>query len=211
MYKGEEADAVFQRVEVQMTDCLKHIVKKVNEAPYKHALLKNDVSRVFGIANLFPVSNLNTRNISLTSDGSYLYLAIGVTKRAFLFKIGSGEMNTIPGKVYVQTPLERDGDLTWVYCNSKLYLRYVSGEIGALHIFDPATLQKTGEGKLFLADMPNLQACEAANRSYPLLVDPIDGHLCIVSCEVEKRKRKVLPEHQEKHAKCVLKRGEDKA
>jgi hypothetical protein len=60
----------------------------------------------------------------LTSDGTYLYLAIGMTKRANLYKIGSGENNTIPGKVYLQSALEREGDLTWAFCQDKLYMRY---------------------------------------------------------------------------------------
>jgi hypothetical protein len=74
--------------------------------------------------------SLNERNTSLTSDGTYLYLAIGVPKRATIYKIGSGENDTIPGKVYIQNLLEREGDLTWVFCQGKLYLRYQIGELG---------------------------------------------------------------------------------
>ncbi len=134
---------------------------------------------------------LNERNCSLTSDGTYLYLAIGVVKRATLFKIGTGEADTIPGKVYVSAPLEREGEITWVYCQEKLYLRYQVGELGALHVFDPLTLQKVDEAKLFLADLPGLKLNENLNKNYPLLVDPTDGTLCIVVSEVEKRIRKV--------------------
>lgn len=72
----------------------------------------------------------------MTSDGAYLYLAIGIVKRAQLFKIGTGENGTIPGKVYCQAPLAREGDMTWVHCQGKLYLRYQIGEMGQLHIFD---------------------------------------------------------------------------
>jgi hypothetical protein len=79
---------------------------------------------VFGIASLYPTMGLNERNTSLTSDGTYLYLAIGITKRAALYKIGTGDNDTIPGKVYLSTTLEREGDLTWVFCQGKLYLRY---------------------------------------------------------------------------------------
>jgi len=65
---------------------------------------------------MFPMIGLNERNCSLTSDGTYLYMAIGVVKRATLYKIGTGEADTIPGKVYVSSPLEREGEITWVYC-----------------------------------------------------------------------------------------------
>jgi len=70
-------------------------------------------------------------------------------------------------------------------------LRYQIGELGSLHVFDPLTLQKVDEAKMFLADLPGLKLNENLNKSYPLLVDPTDGTLCIVVSEVEKRIRKV--------------------
>lgn len=79
---------------------------------------------MFGIASMFSVNGLNERNTSLTSDGTYLYLAIGIQKRGTLYKIGSGENGTIPGKIYVQNALEVEGELTWVFCQDKLYLKY---------------------------------------------------------------------------------------
>jgi hypothetical protein len=103
---------------------------------------------------MYAPTGLSERNTSITSDGTYLYLAIGIQKRAYLYKIGTGEDNTVPGKVYTQAPLEREGDLTWVFCQGKLYLRYHQpSEIGTLHIYDPTTLSKTSEAKLHLADL----------------------------------------------------------
>jgi hypothetical protein len=99
-----------------MSGILKQISKFLENAPYEHALYRSNISRVFGVAHLYPVSGLNERNSSLTSDGTYLYLAIGVVKRACLYKIGTGENGTIPGKLYISTPLEREGEITWVYC-----------------------------------------------------------------------------------------------
>jgi len=95
---------------------LSKIAQHLGSAKYEHSLNPSNVSRVFGIASMFPMIGLNERNCSLTSDGTYLYLAIGVVKRATLFKIGTGEADTIPGKVYASAPLEREGDITWVYC-----------------------------------------------------------------------------------------------
>jgi hypothetical protein len=65
------------------------------------------------------------------------------------------------------------------------------GELGALHVFDPNTLMKIEEAKLFLADLSGLKSNENLNKNYPLLVDPTDGTLCIVCSEIEKRSRKV--------------------
>lgn len=49
---------------------------------------------------------------------------------------------------------------------------------------------------MFLADLPGLKLNENLNKSYPLLVDPTDGTLCIVVSEVEKRIRKVQACHE---------------
>lgn len=69
--------------------------------PYQHAFLRQNISRSFGIGSLYPTQGLTERNTSITCDGTYLYLAIGVHKRATLFKIGTGQFETTPGKVYL--------------------------------------------------------------------------------------------------------------
>ena len=114
-------------------------------------------------------------------------------KRAQLFKIGTGQNESTPGKVYLQVSLDREGEITWVFCAGKLYLRRSSDEFGTLQIYDPQTLTKTGTAKLFLADMPQLleSSIEQVNRNYPLLVDPQDNNLCIITVQSIKRERKV--------------------
>jgi len=159
-------------------------MKKFSESqPYQHAFLRQNISRVFGIGSLYPTQGLTEKNTSITCDGTYLYLAIGVHKRAQLYKIGTGQNDSTPGKVYLSTSLDREGDITWVFCSGKLYLRRSSDEFGTLTIYDPQTLTKTGTAKLFLADMPQLleQSLEQANRNYPLLVDPQDNNICIIT------------------------------
>jgi other hect domain ubiquitin protein ligase E3 len=103
---------------------LKDIISDCENASYVHGLFNQSFSRQFGIAEMISMQGLSERNTSLTSDGSYLYLAIGAEKRAGLYKIGTGDNGTIPGKVYVQTKLDKEGELTWVYLQDKLYLRY---------------------------------------------------------------------------------------
>jgi hypothetical protein len=49
---------------------------------YQHAFLKQNISRVFGIGSLYPTQGLTEKNTSIASDGTYLYLAIGIHKRA---------------------------------------------------------------------------------------------------------------------------------
>jgi len=40
-----------------------------------------------------------------------------------MFKIGTGENNTIPGKVYLTKPVQKFEEVTWVYIKGKIYLR----------------------------------------------------------------------------------------
>ena len=96
--------------------------------------------------------NLNENNSSLTTDGTYLYLSITAPQRGQLLKIGTGENDTVAGKVYLQVPSEREGDITWVYCQGKLYSRRANEELGQLIIYDPLTLKEEGMAKLFCGE-----------------------------------------------------------
>jgi hypothetical protein len=60
--------------------------------------------------------NQSENNSSITTDGDYIYLYVSITQRGGLYKIGTGENGTLSGKVYLHTPAEREGDVTWVYC-----------------------------------------------------------------------------------------------
>jgi other hect domain ubiquitin protein ligase E3 len=47
-----------------------------------------------------------------------------------MYKIGTGEKGTISGKVYLSAPTDREGEVTWVYCQGKLYSRRANEELG---------------------------------------------------------------------------------
>lgn len=59
----------------------------------------------------------------MTTDGSFIYLALGFVPKGELMKIGTGLKGTIAGKIYKSVSLHFDGDLALVYCNHKLYMR----------------------------------------------------------------------------------------
>jgi hypothetical protein len=94
-------EEVFKQAQPDLSKLLGQIAEVVRSAPYEHVSFKNSVSRTFGIASLFATHSLSSQNTSITTDGEYLYLAIGLPKRANLYKIGlGGESDTIAGKVY---------------------------------------------------------------------------------------------------------------
>ena len=101
-------------------DDLKHylgqIEKTAEESESYHAMLGTNLSAVFGVANKFFNSKLTNKNVSLTTDGEHLYLYISQSQSGSMFKIGSGVGNTVAGRVTAQYTIEKEGDLSWVYC-----------------------------------------------------------------------------------------------
>lgn len=69
-----------------------------------------------------------------------------------MFKIGTGEQDTEAGRVYAQaSAADREGEVTWVYCQGKLWARRVNeGELGQLIIYDPSTLKQESTVKIVL-------------------------------------------------------------
>jgi hypothetical protein len=59
--------------------------------------------------------------------------------------------------------------------------------------------------------MPQLleSSIEQANRNYPLLVDPQDNNLCIITVQTVKRERKVKTQYQAQFEMLTVKKAED--
>ena len=77
----------------------------------------------------------------MTTDGSYLYLYVSAINGG-MFKIGTGFNETIPGKIYLESPVFRNEEVYWVYIKNKLYLRTESMDVGTIAIISPETFKK---------------------------------------------------------------------
>lgn len=122
------------------------------------------------------------QNISLTTDGSYLFIYIGVPNGG-MFKIGTGENNTIAGKVYLYNQIFNMEDVSWVFCEGKLFVRssqipkvlnialIIIFKTGQVYIIDPETFKQK---EVIYLDCPeifsNLNLAQF-NRNFPLLTD----------------------------------------
>lgn len=106
-----------------------------------------------------------------------------------MFKIGTGENNTIAGKVYLSAVADREGEVTWVYCQGKLYSRRANEELGQISLIDPLTFKHEGMAKLFCGDIFQSPASQSMNRYYPLITD--GNNLFIVTMSVVKKRRKI--------------------
>ena len=80
----------------------------------------------------------NDSTSSLATDGTYLYI-YWCSGRGGLFKIGTGEGNSLAGKVYLHTRSELNGEVAWVFLKNKLYARRVDEPLGVLNVISPDT------------------------------------------------------------------------
>ena len=105
-----------------------------------------------------------------------------------MFKIGTGAGDrTIPGKIYLEKPAERDGEIAWTYCQGKLFSRRVSEDFGLISLFDAETLAFIGEAKLLCGDIFSGSGCPTANRFYPIMSD--GQSIFIVTMKITKKRR----------------------
>lgn len=114
-----------------------------------------------------------------------------------MFKIGSGVGNTTAGRVTAQYTIEKEGDLSWVYCQGKLYGRRNNSDFGNLVIYDPKNFKKLGEAHLVCDDLfMKHKALKTVNKNYPLLTDGDSLYALLVS--VERRQRPLKEGMEEK-------------
>ena len=83
-----------------------------------HHLEASSVHGTISIAKYISVVNLTEFTSSLTvDDEGFLYLWISIPNRGSMYKIGTGDNGTNPGRVYLTQPYpEKEGEVTWVYC-----------------------------------------------------------------------------------------------
>ena len=107
---------------------------------------------------------------SLTTDGTFLYLYISATNGG-MYKIGTGEHDTVAGKVYLFAAVCRQEEIAWVYCKGKLYLRTSSKEFGSIDVICPNTFKFEGMIQLHCPEVFGHPSLQIINKNFPLLTD----------------------------------------
>lgn len=134
---------------------------------------------------------------SLTTDGSYLYIYWCSGKG--MFKIGTGEGNTLAGKVYLHvTGTQSNENVSWVFLNNKLYARKADESLGVLNIINPDTFAIESSVSLHCDDKDLLNNAQTArfNKRYPLLTN--GKYLYIILMKVVSVERKLKEESKDK-------------
>ena len=127
---------------------------------------------MFSIAKFVSFAQQHENNTSIATDGEYLFMFVAIPQKAMMYKIGTGSTDsTIPGKIYIEKKADREGDVSWTYCQGKLFSRRVNEEFGVVTLYDADTLNTIGDAKLMSSDIFSSSNCQQANRYYPILSD----------------------------------------
>lgn len=160
-------------------------------------------SGVFTVAKFVSFAQQNEHNTSIATDGEYVYLYVSAgPQKAMMYKIGTGSSSsTIAGKVYIERKADREGDVSWTYCQGKLFSRRVNEEFGVITLYDAETLSTIGDAKLLCNDVFSGSNCQQANRHYPLLSD--GESLFIVTMKVVQKRRIVKPDRRKQYQQLL--------
>jgi hypothetical protein len=188
-----EADNMLEKIQETMMHYVNKLKYLHEETKSYHHLANGSIYGCIPLPKEAVADFQNDSNSSLTTDGTYLYL-FWCSGRGGLFKIGTGEGNSLAGKVYLHTKSELTGEVAWVYVKNKLYARRVDEPLGLLHILSPDTFQIEGNVSLHSdeKDLLNNAAAAKFNKYYPLLSD--GNYLYIIIMRVVSRERKVKDE-----------------
>lgn len=166
-----------------------------------HYMESSSVHGVISIAKYISMVGVTEFTSSLTvdsQDGAYLYLWISMPSRGNMYKIGTGESGTQAGRIYAcQSQPEKEGEVTWVHCQGKLWARRVNegSDLGHLLVFDPATLKLESTAKIPLnlqtnsGDDPIKASLGSLNKYYPLLTD--GRNLFAITVQLATKRRRV--------------------
>ncbi len=67
-----------------------------------------------------------------------------------MLKIGTGELGTIAGEVYLQEPVKKTEEISWVYMKHKLYLKSHAKEVLQLFLETNIIINRQARSKLYV-------------------------------------------------------------
>ena len=197
-----EADAVFGSLEPCMRHYLGTMEEVCSKAKSEHYMANGSIYGCIYFAKNVSFVGQSDYNSSLATDGEFIYLHLGITNRGGMFKIGTGEGGTIAGKVYLHAAADKEGEVTWVHCKGKLYMRRANEQLGLLNVVDPTSFAIEGAIKLDCGDLFATPHAQSMNRYYPLLSN--GENLFIIAVQVSTKKRKLKEGMKQRYIVFVL-------
>ena len=170
--KYQDADKIVSKLAKTMKHYINQLKSMHNDTKSYHHLAQGSFYGCIALPKEAEADYQVEATSSLTTDGTYLYL-YWCSGRGGMFKIGTGEGNSLAGKVYLHVKTELTGSLQWVYLNNKIYARKVDESLGVLTLISPDNFLTLGTVSLQCDDKElfNNAASSRINKSYPLLTD----------------------------------------
>ena len=204
-----DADNIISSVQNTMIHYINELKSIHTETKGYHHLAQGSIYGSILLPKEAAADYQNDSTSSLTTDGTYLYI-YWCSGRGGMFKIGTGEGNSLAGKVYLHVRTELTGSVSWVYLNNKLYARRVDEALGVVNVISPDTFAMEGTVSLHCDDKDILSNASSArfNKKYPLLTDGQFLYIIVMRvCSVE---RKLKDKHKEEVENLQSKEKEDK-
>ncbi|EAR96982.2 HECT domain and RCC1-like domain protein (macronuclear) [Tetrahymena thermophila SB210] len=166
-----EQDIFIQRFSAVVNPCFDKIEKQIkmgSKLHYMRNLCDQGGFKVSSFQQFYKQSFFTT---SMTTDGTYLYIYISSADGG-IYKVGTGNNNTIPGKVYASQQVSKQEEICWTYLKGSLYLRTSTKEqSGLIDIYNCDTLEQVDTIQLKNEDIFEGAQQQQLNKNFPLLSD----------------------------------------
>ncbi|KAL4510149.1 hypothetical protein ABPG72_010342 [Tetrahymena utriculariae] len=166
-----EQDIFIQRFSAVVNPCFDKIEKQIKMGSKLHYMRNLCDQGGFKVSSFQQFCKQSFFTTSMTTDGTYLYIYISSADGG-IYKIGTGNDNTIPGKVYVSQQVSKQEEICWIYLKGSLYLRTSTKEqSGLIDIYNCDTLELVDTIQLKNEDIFEGTQQQQLNKNFPLLSD----------------------------------------
>ena len=161
---------IAEGIATRLAPAFEEIKQFAEKSSYLHHVSTLSNEGGFKISSVNNFQKQSFLNSSMTTDGTYLYIYISAVNGG-MYKIGTGENDTVPGRIYLYAAVAKLEEVSWVYVKGKLYLRNSTREFGTLEIIDPETFKLIGLVQVHCPEIFGHQSLQMINKHFPLLTD----------------------------------------
>ena len=200
------------KISSQLDMILQPIIQRINllaneAVNFHHASTLCDEGG-FKISKVAHFQKQTFHTTTITTDGSYLYILVSAVNGG-MYKIGTGEKNTVPGKIYLFNGVSKSEEVCWVFIKGKIYLRNSSREFGTLEIICPNTFKMDGLLQIYCPDIFSHPSLQIINKNYPLLTD--GEYLYIIGKKLLSEKMGAEKKEEEKLKEPLIEKKENES
>ena len=201
-YLLDQADQVpllkklFSSSQDELTSTLNDL-RKLYKLTYSQPILKNNINvDNFCVSFATLASSQFKQGKSVTTDGKFIYLLLNFNA-GFMLKIGTGQFNTIKGKVYLRKRMVGSEGCKWTWCSGSLYFYQPSASLEILKEISTETFEQIGVFKMSIPALASTKIARVYNIYSALMAEGDNIHLLMVEDTQEKESEPVVTEQCE--------------